>query len=412
MPIADSDAPTTWSKWIGTKDLTLVRGVGQAVHGGLHELPAALTACGATRVLAVVDEGAVRAAGVAREFEDVLDRYPHELFTQFGPNPTVQHAAAATAAAKHVRADCVVAVGGGSCLDVAKLAAVGVRQSGGLDLAAIPPSSDGCDGAPLIAAPTTSGSGSEATHFAVAYANAKKKSFAHPTLRPRHVLLDRRFALAMPPGLAAAAGLDALAQSLESRWAVGADERSIEYSAAAAGLIAGSLVESVTAGTESARLRMMIGAFLAGQAINRSKTTAAHAMSYQLTSRYKIPHGHAVALLLGWVGAANAVASAGDCNHPGGDEHVRRSVRAAGAWLGVAPAGLPGRVASLLEQLGLATNLRDAGVNPDDLASLAAGVDPTRLGNNPRRFTSDQLHAIYRQAWDGNVRDRTAAVDD
>ena len=143
----------------------------------------------------------------------------------------------------------------------------------------------------------------------------------------------------------------------------------------------------------------MLGAHLGGRAIDVSKTTAAHALSYQLTMRHGIPHGHAVGLTLGHVGAANAEVTEDDCADPRGPEHTRRRVRDAAALLGVEPANLPESVSSLIARLGLPPSLSAAGVPSDDVPGLAAAIDPVRSGNNPRRLDASTTLALMRRAW-------------
>jgi alcohol dehydrogenase class IV len=252
----------------------------------------------------------------------------------------------------------------------------------------------------MIAVPTTSGTGSEATHFAAIYVDGKKVSVSHPMLRPWAAILDERLHRAMPRPLAAVTGLDALGQAMESLWAVGSTEESRVYAAAGLKLIAGSLVASGVEADADARRAMMLGAHLAGRAINISKTTASHAMSYQLTQRFGIAHGHGVALTLGHVAAANAEVAEGECIDPRGVEHVRRWVQEGASILGCAPEELPGFIAGLVEQLGLPPTLAEAGVPGEALNSLSEAIDPTRMGNNPRRLSLDESRALLRRAFD------------
>jgi len=191
---------------------------------------------------------------------------------------------------------------------------------------------------------------------------------AHFDLLPRVAILDVRFHRAMPPHIAAQTGLDALGQALESTWAVGANEQSLRFAAAAGRRIAGSLAESVRSGDDEARVAMMIGAHLAGRAINISKTTASHALSYQLTQRFDLAHGHAVALTLGHLASANARAADDRCCDPRGVLDARRRVDDAAGYLGVPPEDLPRVVQDLLEQVALPATLEEAGVHLSSVA--------------------------------------------
>lgn len=372
---------------------------GQSLAGHIEALSTLLESVGAERLLLVADRGAMRAADIESIVAAQLAGIPSDVFDAFSPNPTSAQCEAAARAASRIRADAVVGIGGGSCLDVAKVAALAARTPRLLASLARGERIAEADPLPLIAVPSTSGTGSEATHFAAIYVDGKKASLAHPRMRPAAVILDRRLHEAMPPALAAVSGLDALAQALESLWAVGGDAESAAYAEPAGRLAAMALERSVLQGAPEARAAMMLSAHLAGQAINLSKTTAAHALSYALTQRHGIPHGHAAALMLGAVGRLNGSVAETDCQDPRGPAHVRRAVASASAILGATPETLPQAVAGLIKRLGLASSLREAGVPREALADLAGLVDPVRLGNNPRRMDAAGVLALLEEAW-------------
>ena len=361
------------------------------LRGSLADLGELVTTLGGDRVLLVADPVAIAAAGLGDELAAQLADRAVATFTAFSPNPSHDEVVAAARAGAAHRATVVVAVGGGSCLDVAKGAALAVATP---EIAASLTRGEDLDRAralPIVAVPTTSGTGSEATHFAVVYVEGRKTSLAHPSLRPAAVVLDPRFHLAMPPRLAAVSGLDALAQAMESRWAVGATSTSTRYAAAAGPLVARHLERSVVSGDRAARVAVMVGAHLAGRAIDISTTTAAHALSYPITSRHGVPHGHAVALTLGWVARHNATADAASCLDPRGPAHVRDAVRTATSWLGVEPADAPEAVAALVRRLGLAATTGEAGITAESAEAIARSVDPRRLANNPVRLTTEAI---------------------
>jgi alcohol dehydrogenase class IV len=273
------------------------------------------------------------------------------------------------------------------------------RADDSMDAASRGDVSEATSGLPVIAIPTTSGTGSEATHFAAIYVDGRKVSVAHPAMRACAVILDERLHRAMPPRLAAETGLDALAQALESLWAVCSTPVSLDFAENAASLIVRSLHASVLESGEEARRDMMLGANLAGQAINLGKTTAAHALSYALTQGYGIPHGHAVALTLGHVGATNFALSESDCIDSRGADYVRAQVTNAAGFLGVRPLEFGAACSALLRELQLPCNLQEAGVPRAELPKLAAAADPVRLGNNPRRLSQELALQLLECAW-------------
>jgi len=371
----------------------------QRVVGSVSKLSELLAMLGVKRVLLVLDRDAEAATGSADRLGRALEGLDVATFSDFHPNPTSDQGSAAAMAAHVHGADAIVSFGGGSCNDVAKVAALGARTPELVDRLARGQCPDHADPLPLVSIPTTSGTGSEATHFAAIYVDGRKVSVAHPGVRPRAVVLDPSLHRAMPARLAATCGLDALGQALESLWAVGSTERSRAAAQRAGAMIAEHLVPSVHNGSPSSRAAMMQAANLAGQAINISKTTASHALSYELTQRYGIPHGHAVALTLGHLAATNARVGASDCADPRGPEWVRERVAEASSLLGVGPSEMPGRVSDLLGKLGLARDLKSAGVERHALWDMAGAVDAVRLGNNPRRLTTDGIGAMLADAY-------------
>ncbi|MCA9298995.1 MAG: phosphonoacetaldehyde reductase [Phycisphaerales bacterium] len=344
------------------------------------------------RPLLVVDEGARRACD-----DPIRDLAPRATFSDFTPNPTSDQGRRAASLAREVEADVIVAFGGGSCIDVAKFAAATARRDvEDADLTRLP---EDLDAVPIIAIPTTSGTGSEATHFAAIYRDGTKCSLAHPALRPVACILDVSLHRRMPPRLAACAGLDALCQACESSWAVGSTTASRLASALAMRHLVPHLVRSVRDADPDARRQVMLGAHLAGIAIDVAMTTAPHAISYQLTSRRGIPHGHAVALTFGHVARLNHAVTTDTLADPRGTAHVRERVEDLASALDTTPERLPERMRTLLIDLDLAPTLGDAGLRSGDLADIAARVDPVRLSNNPRRLTRDDLESLLREAF-------------
>ncbi len=391
-----------WRRSLLASHATLLDGP-PAVCWNVELVGSLLADLGAHRVLLVVDQPAIMAAGMGREVFRQTAGCVHEAFSDFEPNPCWQAGAAAARLAAEIDAEAVVAIGGGSCCDVAKIAALGCRNPRMVDALARGEGITEARPLPIVAVPTTSGTGSEATHFAAIYVEGRKVSVSHPSLLPAFAVLDDRFHRAMPAPLAAATGMDALAQAMESIWAVGATAESIRLAEAGGRLVAGSITASVRTGDPDARRAMMLGAHLAGRAINISKTTAAHALSYQLTMRYRLAHGHAVALTVGHLAAALARATPDECVPPIDQATLRARVRRAAALLGVEPDELPACLADLLESIGLAPDLRSAGVDRGELARLAEEVDPVRLANNPRRMDTATLTDLLDAAWGPKV---------
>lgn len=249
------------------------------------------------RILLVCRPDSFRRSGAQSWFaQTALASSP--AFADFSSNPKEVDVSAGIARFREIGATGIVAVGGGSVLDMAKL--INYFGSMGIvldDYQKSPPSGTTAL-RPLLAVPTTAGSGSEATHFAVVYRGHEKYSVADPRIRPSHVLLAPEFTWSMDAYQTACCGMDALAQSIESSWALAATDESREYAREARTLAFHNLASAVNTPNPENRAAMLEAAHLAGKAINLSKTTGAHAFSYVLTSEFGLPHGHAVGLLL------------------------------------------------------------------------------------------------------------------
>ncbi len=221
------------------------------------------------------------------------------FFTDFSVDPKWMDMKKGIAAFQQSKAGAIMAIGGGSVMDMGKLIKAGsVHKENFMDivLKGKPLTNPGV---PLYIVPTTAGSGSEATHFAVIYIEGKKYSLAHPFIYANAVAVDSEMTASMPLALRAQTAFDALSQATESYWSCGATTDSRVHAKKAMQLILPNMVAAVNQPNDENRGAMMEAAHLAGKAIDISKTTLAHALSYHLTSEYSIPHGHAVALCLG-----------------------------------------------------------------------------------------------------------------
>ncbi|MEO7289000.1 MAG: iron-containing alcohol dehydrogenase, partial [Jatrophihabitantaceae bacterium] len=226
--------------------------------------------------------------------------------------------------------DTVVGVGGGSAMDVAKCVAVlaGCPQDP-RDYLLAPGALPDQRNTALIQVPTISGSGSELTSFATVYIGHRKFSLDHPSALADHVLIDPDLASTVPTPTAAASGLDALAQAVESAWAVAATPESRDLAISALRTLAPVLQRATRQATFAEpwlRAELARGAAFAGASINISRTTAAHALSYSLTAEHGVAHGAATGVHLRWLIAHNAAAQDSDTRHPDGAAAVRRII--------------------------------------------------------------------------------------
>lgn len=251
-------------------------------------------------ILIVCGKNSFRKCGAENIIKQRLDKNKIFYFKEFDKNPKIKDAKVGAKLARELNVTLILAIGGGSSIDTAKLIKTFMHNEGleeaiarGLAKNIKIPDVE------LLAIPTTAGSGSESTHFAVVYIGDDKYSIANPNIMPDTVILDGSLIKTGSKYLKACNVLDALSQAIESAWSVNSTSLSRSYSYKAIPLIMKYGSEYVAGNCQDEMLQEVIKASnYAGKAINISKTTAPHAWSYAFTSKYGIPHGHAVWLTL------------------------------------------------------------------------------------------------------------------
>jgi len=356
------------------------------LHESITELPSLLVGSGP--FLLVRDPVAWERSGAAA----VLDAHLSDLgavpFEDQAEHPSFDSMQSAASRASEAGCRAIVAIGGGTAIDTAKGAAWCLA---GGTLEDPPPESALL---PLFAVPTTAGTGSEATHFAVCWHEEVKHSLADDRLRPVHAVVDSNLHLSLPPELTATTGFDALCQSLESLWAKSATDASRADATEAARLLLGSLEVAVSQPTPEARRAMARGAHFAGRAIDVSKTTTPHALSYALTHDHGVSHGFAVALTFGACLA---------CRHarpelPPGTESVTALLTGGPESSAAAAEAAMLRFAELQQACGAPASLREVGVSDSDLDGMVERVNPERLANDTLAPTREELVEILRSS--------------
>lgn len=352
--------------------------------GAVRRLDAMVDSRGARRVLVVATEGGLRRAG----FGHWLDSPRHHVFSGFRPNPALEDVLAGCALRDRVAPDLVVGLGGGSAMDVAKMVralpadGAAARACLGAGADPLPAAGD------LVLVPTTSGTGSEVTQFATVYDGERKFSFDHPTAAATQSVVDPELTATCPAEVTTSCAMDALCHAVESLWARRSQEGSRADALRALGALTGPLGDGVKDTSAAVREQLARAAIDAGRAINVTRTTAAHAFAYRLTSRHGVPHGVACLLNLQWLFAYNTERSGTHCEDDRGPAHVRAQLDAVAAAFGLDPVGVPGRLGELLTQSGWSSRLSDYGLTEGELPDyVAAGLGSTaRAANNPVRL--------------------------
>ena len=367
--------------------------------GAINKLAEIVEANHAKKILLVTGQRSYEESGAAKIIEKLLGSYLTARYSPTANIPDLNDVEAGITVYKEVVPDLIVAVGGGSIIDLAKL----IRVCSSHEADPVDVASGSAEvvtrGLPLVAIPTTAGSGSEATHFAVVYVDKKKYSVAHEYVMPDIAIVDPTLTYSMSPRQTAICGLDALSQSMESIWSVNSSNGSMRSASEAIELVLSNLSLAVASPSPSSREAMSRAANLAGQSIDITKTTAPHALSYMLTVNHSIPHGHAVALTLGSFLEFNSAVSPRDINDPRGVGHVHDVIGRICGLMGVATA-VEGRhaIQDLMETIGLDTCLRPYGIETvADCEQLVEHVNVERLSNNPRKITRSQMTQILLQ---------------
>ena len=319
------------------------------------------------------------------------------IFSDFTPNPRLDNILKGILIFKEFNPDLVIAVGGGSCIDFAKIINfLSVQKDEYIDIIrkninelTIPTK--------LIAIPTTAGSGSESTKFATFYINYLKYSLEHQFILPSYVILDCNLTLSMDSYLTAVSGMDALSQAIESYWSVNSNRQSKIYATKAMKLILSNLVNSVRTSSIDSRSNMLIAANLAGRAINITKTTAPHAFSYSLTSHFGVPHGHAVAIFLPIFFVINSNWKDFELNAMMNKRTIKNSIKHLCRIMGcqnAIEASL--KIKILMRQINLCDNLKELNIDITELKDIIKlEVNHERLANNPVVISQQIIDDIF-----------------
>lgn len=352
---------------------------------------------GGTAAFVVTGKGSYKASGAEALLAAQLSGLRQLRFWDFHNNPRLEDAIRGRDACRAMAADLIIAVGGGSALDMAKLVAAFAAQQDEPLGYVLGDRTQAATRLPLVAMPTTCGTGSESTQFAVVYVDGTKYSLSHPSMLPTAAIVDPELLIGLPAQVVAASGMDALCQAVEAFWSVHSTEASRRYSQDALALVLAHLETAVLAPNATARDAMSVAANLAGKAINIARTTAAHAVSYPITSYFHVPHGHAAALTLPSFIEFNAAVTADDVQDPRGLAFVQARMAELVGWFGAPdPAGAKARCAGLMATIGLATRLSELGISSGaDLDTIVAnGFNPQRVKNNPRCLSESGLRSL------------------
>ena len=368
--------------------------------GRIAELPEACRAAGIARPLLVTDAGLAKLDIATRTLGIVRDAgFDPGLFADVQSNPVEANLAAGVAAYKSGGHDGVVAFGGGSGLDVGKLVAFMAGQSRPVwdfeDIGDWWTRADAGAIAPVVAVPTTAGTGSEVGRAAVLTDGAThtKKIIFHPAMMPKVVICDPELTVGMPPAITAGTGMDALAHCLEAYCAAGYHPMAEGIAVEGIRLVFANLPRAVADGSDiPARASMMAAAAMGATAFQKGLGVV-HSLSHPVGALYNTHHGMTNGVFMPYVLAFN---------RPAIEEKVARLA----AWLGFG-GGFDGFQAALLDlrkRTGVPHALADLGVDDgrfDEMAAMA--VDDPSTGGNPVPFDAAAGRRLFHAAHRGDL---------
>lgn len=332
--------------------------------------------------------------------KDAIEALPVEekvKFSDFTPNPLYEQVCNGIELLKSSNCDTILAVGGGSAIDVAKCIKLAVLAKEG-NAAIIPPLVSQrlpIDGAkiPFIAISTTAGTGSESTHNAVMYYEGAKQTVTNDGVLPDYAVLEPSVLKTLPLYQKKCTMMDALCQGIESWWSVNSTEESYEYSRKTVELIMANWRKYIFDNDNEAAAQIMLAANYGGRAINITQTTAAHAFSYKITSLYKLPHGHAVAVCLPEIWKY-MIGHKEKCIDSRGQAYLNSIFIEIAHSMGCDKSE---KAISLFREMMVDMEMKNpvAENRDEEIDILSMSVNPVRLKNNPVELDSAAIVKLY-----------------
>lgn len=373
--------------------------------GALEKLVPEVTRLNVSRILIVTDPLLAKIGLVDQVTHPLAEAgYFVEVYTEVVPEPPLEVGEALVAYTREHGFDLVIGVGGGSALDLAKLAAVLVSQEGNVAdyLAMTATRTLANKGLPKILIPTTAGTGSEITNVSVLTLPTTKDVIAHDYLLADVAIVDPQLTMSMPPRVTAATGIDALTHAIEAYVSVFASATTDGLALQAVRMISQALPIAVKDGSNrEARTMMSHASYIAGIAFFNAGVAGVHALAYPLGGQFHLTHGDSNAVLLpyvmGYIRKSCTKRLADLLNALGGNS----------AFLSEEEASLRciDMIKRLVDQVGIPATLRDFAIPASAIDALADdGILQKRLlARSPLPLTREDIRTIYQSAYDGVI---------
>ena len=367
--------------------------------GARKELPEVLTRMGVKKALVTSDKGLIK-VGTTKMVTDVLDEmgFPYDIYSEIKPNPTVTNVKQGVEAFKASGADCIIAIGGGSSMDPAKGIGIVANNPEFGDIVSL----EGCaptknKSVPIIALPTTAGTGAEVTinYVIIDEERQAKMVCVDPNDIPAVAIVDPELMYSLPKGLTAATGMDALTHAIEGYITKGAWIMSDMYELQAIKMIAENLPIAVEEPTNPVgREGMALAQYIAAQAFSNVGLGLVHGMAHPMGSLHDIPHGVANALLLPTIMEFNMPTRIEKygiiAQHMGVDTTGMTPEEAAQAAVDA--------VRELSIRVGIPQHLSEIGITEADIPALAAqAITDVCTPGNPRDVTEAEIIELYKK---------------
>lgn len=345
------------------------------------------TAGSAARVFLVTGRQSLRARGILPKVLDSIGPNRVTLFDQAPPFPSPAVVDQAVEACRAARADIVVAIGGGSAMDVAKLVAILVAHEGVALEFASGRKAIQRRGLPFIAVPTTSGSSSEVTSGGALWDMEARRSMGlgHPFMFPTVAIVDPQLAMSMPKSLAAVTGMDAFTSAFESYWSLEAEPLADALDLEVIRMYARNLERSCIQGDLESRSACALAATMSGIAYSNSRPNVCHGVGSPLTIFWGVQHGQAVSITLAaflrWTAPA-----------------IPHKLPALWEAFGVKDLGeATARITQMMQRCGLETRLHGLGIGERDMDTLLDNIRWDRTRVLPRPLERDDMRAMLQE---------------
>tara|TARA_B100000963_G_C22638169_1_gene678759 strand:- start:3708 stop:4892 length:1185 start_codon:yes stop_codon:yes gene_type:complete len=345
-------------------------------------------------VLVITGKFSFEISGSKKLVEETLSNSKITIFNDFNVNPDIDEIKYGYAVAKRVKPDAILAIGGGSVIDAAKI--LHLMYSSNIDDDQIFKADEkdmyqSRKNIPLIAIPTTAGTGSESTHFAVLYKNEKKYSIASSKMLPEIVYLDPNLCLSNSSYQNACSGFDALSQAIESFWSKKSNFISRYYSLKSIKIIIENFENAVHSSNNYQNLsKMLIASNYAGKAINITKTTGPHAISYGITKGMGLPHGHAVAVTLGaFFKLHNQLLKT--------HRNELKLFKKVSSYIeNKTNKNSSSFLYGLMKKFDMEFDIEDLGLDQNKIDSLIDNINLERMSNHPVNLDKQQLNTVFK----------------